>query len=58
MVIAHEVGHLLLPNDSHSAAGIMRADLSLSSLLRQGFTPRQSATIRAIPSSDTRRAAN
>jgi hypothetical protein len=47
MVIAHEVGHLLLPNNSHSAGGIMRADLSLASRLPQEFTPRQSATIAA-----------
>ena len=47
MAIAHEVGHLLLPKDSHSSAGIMRADLELKSRLPQEFTLRQSAAIRA-----------
>jgi hypothetical protein len=47
MTIAHEVGHLLLPQDSHSSAGIMRADLNLSSMLPQEFTLRQSAAIKA-----------
>jgi hypothetical protein len=52
MAIAHEVGHLLLPNNSHSFVGIMRADLELTSMLPQEFTPQQSATIRASLSGD------
>lgn len=56
MAIAHEVGHLLLPKDSHSFVGIMRADLDLTSMLPQEFTPRQSATIRANLSVDLRAA--
>jgi hypothetical protein len=52
MAIAHEVGHLLLPNNSHSFVGIMRADLELTSMLPQEFTLRQSATIRASLSGD------
>jgi hypothetical protein len=47
MVIAHEVGHLLLPKDSHSSVGIMRADLELTSRLPPKFTLRQGAAIRA-----------
>ncbi len=31
--MAHEVGHLLLPKNSHSNVGIMREDLDLKSLL-------------------------
>jgi hypothetical protein len=46
LVIGHEVGHLLLPEDSHSFAGIMGADLDLRALHPLKFTPRQSATIR------------
>jgi hypothetical protein len=56
MAIAHEVGHLLLPNNSHSIVGIMRADLELTSMLPQEFTLRQSATIRANLSADMRAA--
>lgn len=54
MAIAHEVGHLLLPKDSHSFVGIMRADLELKSRLPQEFTLRQSAAIRANLSGDVR----
>ena len=51
-VIAHEVGHLLLPENSHSSSGILRADLDLRAFLPQHFTPRQSATIRTILAAD------
>ena len=44
--VAHEVGHLLLPKNSHSNVGIMREDLDLKSLKPWGFTPAQSADIR------------
>ena len=44
--MAHEVGHLLLPKNSHSNVGIMREDLDLKSLRPLGFTPAQSAEIR------------
>jgi hypothetical protein len=56
MTIAHEVGHLLLPQGSHSVAGIMRADLNLTAILPQEFTPRQSAAIKASLSGDARTA--
>jgi hypothetical protein len=44
--MAHEVGHLLLPKNSHSNIGIMREDLDLKSLRPLGFTAAQSAEIR------------
>jgi hypothetical protein len=46
-VIAHELGHLLLPPNSHSAAGVMRAviDLQLASERRLRFTPEQRTLI-------------
>ena len=47
-VIAHEIGHLYLP-EGHSIAGIMRARLNLE-LVSQGalgFNPEQAKTIRA-----------
>jgi len=56
MAIAHEVGHLLLPRNSHSFVGIMRADLELTSMLPQQFTLRQSVAIRATLSGDARTA--
>ena len=45
-VIAHEVGHLLLPLDSHSAEGIMCGDL-VAQRARLRFNPVQGETIRA-----------
>jgi len=44
-VIAHEIGHLLLPPDSHSD-GIMRAELDLIIGPIPLFTPEQAARIR------------
>jgi hypothetical protein len=45
--IAHELGHLLLPPKSHSAAGVMRGviDLRLASERQLRFTPEQGALI-------------
>ena len=40
-VIAHEVGHLLLPPHSHSASGIMREKLDLSFSPKATFTKSQ-----------------
>lgn len=47
-VIAHEIGHLLLPERGHSMVGLMRADVELRSRLPPEFTPRQSAAIRGV----------
>ena len=47
-VMAHELGHLLLPPHSHSATGIMRATLNLDAgagALRVSFTPEQAELI-------------
>jgi hypothetical protein len=49
--MAHEIGHLLLGQDAHSAAGVMRADWRIQDyiLMSQGsllFTPRQAERIR------------
>lgn len=46
-VIAHEIGHLLLPPDSHSNYGIMRADLDLGLQNPDRFTVDQARAIRA-----------
>ena len=50
-VIAHEMGHLLLPSGAHSAAGLMRPiwDLAQVQAADQGaltFTPDQAGLIR------------
>ena len=52
LVIAHEIGHLLLPDHSHSKTGIMRAmwdeqDLRLAAHGELGFTPKQVELIRS-----------
>jgi hypothetical protein len=51
-VIAHEVGHLLLPFNAHSRTGIMRAVWDQTDFLKAAhghllFTPQQSAQIRS-----------
>jgi hypothetical protein len=46
-VIAHEVGHLVLPPGSHSRFGIMRADLDLGYLNPNRFTADQARLMRA-----------
>lgn len=47
-VIAHELGHLLLPAPSHSPSGLMRAtlDLKLTARRKLQFTSDQAAQIR------------
>jgi len=50
-VIAHEIGHLVLPTHSHSETGIRRAmwdqqDFQLAAHGELGFTPRQAELIR------------
>jgi hypothetical protein len=51
-VIAHEVGHLVLPVHSHSKTGIMCADLDLSVPSTAGFTTEQVETIHAMLASN------
>lgn len=51
-VIAHEVGHLLLPEKAHSRTGLMQENLNFQTLRRAPhgeipFTPRQAAQIQA-----------
>jgi len=47
-VLAHEVGHLVLPTYSHSSRGIMRAGLIVRSATNQLFTTEQGAAIRTF----------
>ena len=47
-VIAHEVGHLLLPPNSHAAHGIMRASPSVRSNGSYDFTTDQGVAIRSM----------
>jgi hypothetical protein len=56
-VMAHEVGHVLLPSHAHSRTGLMSGNLNFQSLRRkrQGallFTSRQAAQIRARLTAD------
>jgi hypothetical protein len=46
-VIAHEVGHVLLPDQQHAQRGIMRANLEREHVGFFGFTPEQAASMRA-----------
>jgi hypothetical protein len=51
IAIAHEIGHLLLPHESHSLIGLMRAgwtraDLQLAQRELSFFTPRQAEVLR------------
>jgi hypothetical protein len=53
--IAHEIGHVMLASDAHSAYGIMRAqwgksEFDLAAMGRLGFSPQQGAEIRAYAS--------
>jgi hypothetical protein len=55
-VMAHEIGHLLLPANSHSQSGVMRADWDSQQLHRvvkglPQFTPEQAELIRSHVSS-------
>lgn len=47
-VMAHEVGHLVLPIDSHSDRGIMRANFGVRQKSGDEFTPEQGAAIRSM----------
>ena len=46
-VIAHELGHVLLPPNSHSANGIMRGNIDLALEKPDRFTQEQARMIRA-----------
>jgi hypothetical protein len=46
-VVAHEVGHQLMPDKGHSTSGIMRAKLDYRSD-EPGFTPDDAASIHAL----------
>jgi hypothetical protein len=46
-VIAHELGHLILPENSHSATGIMSAAIDLRPAAAAVFTPEQRIAILA-----------
>ena len=46
-VLAHEVGHVLLPFNSHSLTGIMRERMDVTSRQPEFFTDAQAAVIRA-----------
>ncbi len=47
-VIAHELGHLVLPPNSHSSTGIMRADMELLTHRLAYFTATQGGIIRGF----------
>lgn len=51
-VIAHEVGHLLLPTEPHSSYGVMRASLDLAYRNPGRFTDAQARRIREVLTSD------
>ena len=46
-VVAHEVGHHLLPGEGHSKRGIMQERLNYSPKTAPGFTTEQAVSIRA-----------
>lgn len=48
LVIAHEVGHIMLPAYSHSETGIMSADVDVWSKKVSTFTIQQGAAIRSM----------
>ena len=47
-VIAHEVGHLLLPPGSHSLFGIMQADFDVNSVQPCHFTGDEIALMQSL----------
>ena len=47
-VVAHELGHVLLPPNAHSAHGIMRSNLDLELVNPDRFTGDQSRALRSI----------
>jgi hypothetical protein len=55
-VLAHEIGHQLLPQQGHSIAGIMKAQLALDGLA-PGFTNQQRESILGLLAHSANRAA-
>lgn len=53
-VMAHELGHLLLPPNSHSAVGVMRRSVDLTHPTSRRFTDEQAGLIRAALASGRR----
>ena len=53
-VMAHEVGHLVLPAYSHSEQGIMRANVGVRSKSGLDFTTEQAVAIRSMLASASR----
>ena len=47
-VLAHEVGHLILPRMAHSDTGIMRSNVDMQRRESPGFTEYQGASIRTL----------
>ena len=48
LVLAHEIGHMLLPTYSHTARGLMRAEWTGTINAIPEFLPEQAATIRDL----------
>lgn len=48
LVLAHELGHALLPRPSHARSGLMRAQWTGRILWVPAFAPQQAATIRTL----------
>ena len=47
-VMAHEIGHVLLSEDSHAPSGLMRANWQGMLGRVPGFMPSQAATLRTV----------
>jgi len=54
-VIAHEIGHLLLPDEGHSPGGIMQAEFEMHMRGARRFTPAQAEAIRKFLRGEPRR---
>jgi hypothetical protein len=48
LVLAHEIGHVLLPEYSHAPSGLMRAEWNGRVAAIPGFLPEQAVTIRTM----------
>ena len=48
LVLAHEIGHMLLPTYSHTATGLMKAEWIGTINAIPAFLPEQAATIRTL----------